>query len=147
MAEDDSMNDGELLGMASAGGPRGVSVQDDLVQPQPMGVAMMHADSASNHFENEFSQGGDVRGCAVQAFRDADQASPRAESPGRAAAEPGTVEATEALPPVSGDFSAAALQQRVELMLVKGGDEPAPSGWPACCAQVRHQRARAERDF
>ena len=97
MAEDDSMNDGELLGMRSAGGPRGVSVQDDLVQPQPMGVAMMHADSASNHFENEFSQGGDVRGCAVQGFRGADQASPRAESPGRAAAEPGTVEASEAV--------------------------------------------------
>ena len=113
MAEDDPTSDGELLGVASAGGPPGVSVQDGLVQPQAMGVAMMDADSASNKFENEFSQGGDVRGCAVQAFRDADQASPRAESPGRAAAEPGTVEATEALPQASGDIWAAALQQRV----------------------------------
>ena len=75
-----------------------------------MDVAMMDADSASNPLENELSQGGDVRGCAVQGFRDADQASPGAESPGRAAAEPGTMEATEALPPASCDFSAAALQ-------------------------------------
>ena len=51
MAEDDSMNDRELLGVASPGGPPGVSEQDGLVPPQPMDVAMMDADSASNPLE------------------------------------------------------------------------------------------------
>ena len=37
MAEDDPTSDRELLGVASAGGPPGVSVQDGLVQPQAMG--------------------------------------------------------------------------------------------------------------
>ena len=57
----------------------------------------------------------------------------------RAAAEPGTVEASEALPAASSDFSAAALQQLVQRMLVAGGDGSVRSGWPACSAQVTNE--------
>ena len=134
MAEDDPMDDGELLRMDDPAGLRGVSAAAGLDPPQPVNAAVIDDHSGTRLMENEFSQGGDVRGCDLQGIKSADQPPSGAESPGRAAGEPGSVEASEALPAASGDFSAAALQQRVERMLVAGGDGPVRSGWPACPA-------------
>ena len=139
MAEDDPTSDVDLLGVAGPGGLRGVLVPDLLDPPQPIDVADMDDNSANKQVENEFSQGADLRGCDIQGIENADKPSSWAESEGREAAEPGTVEALEALPAASGDFSAAALQQRVERMLVAGGDGPVRSGWPACPAQVTNE--------
>ena len=133
------MDDGELLRMDDPAGLRGVSAAAGLDPPQPVNAAVIDDHSGTRLMENEFSQGGDVRGCDLQGIKSADQPPSGAESPGRAAGEPGSVEASEALPAASGDFSAAALQQRVERMLVAGGDGPVRSGWPVCSAQVTNE--------
>ena len=143
MDDYDPMNDGELPSADVSVGLRGVSAPHGLHPTHPMDAAAIDKNLAFNALENEFRQDRDVRGQVVKGIDEADQPSLGAESPGRAAAEPGPEEPRNAPPAAPAGFSPAALQSRVELMLVSGGEGPVRSGWPPCCTKVTNESLRA----
>ena len=66
---------GELVSVDVPAGLRGVSEPDDLVPPQSMDAAAGEEDKANVCLANEFSQGANERGRAVQGTAMANQSS------------------------------------------------------------------------